>query len=77
MQREPAELLKDALSLPVEARAALIDSLIDSLDMEIDQGAEEAWREEIRLRLAQIDSGAVKMVPWEEARRRIRDSIRR
>ena len=77
MQRDPAELLKDALSLPVEARAALIDSLIDSLDMEIDQGAEEAWREEIRLRLAQIDGGAVKMIPWEEARRGIRDSIRR
>jgi len=77
MEREPAELLKDALALPVEARAALIGSLIDSLDPEVDEDAEDAWRAEIRLRLAQIDSGAVKMIPWDEARRRIQDSMRR
>lgn len=77
MQREPAKVLKDALSLPVEARAALVDSLIDSLDSEVDQDAEDAWRKEIRLRLAQIDSGLVKMIPWDEARRRIQDSLRR
>ncbi len=70
-------MLRDALSLPVEARAALIDSLIDSLDADVDEGAEDAWRKEIRLRLAQIDSGAVKMIPWDEARRRIQDRMRR
>ncbi len=77
MQREPAELLKDALSLPIEARAALIGSLIDSLDPEVDEDAEDAWRKEIRFRLAQIDSGAVQMIPWDEARRRIQDRIGR
>ena len=47
MIRDAANVLKDALALPSEARAALIDSLIDSLDHVIDDGAEEAWREEI------------------------------
>ena len=72
MARHAAEVLKDALALPAEARAALIDSLIESLDPTIDDGAEEAWREEVYLRLQQIDSGAVDLIPWEEARRRLR-----
>jgi putative addiction module component (TIGR02574 family) len=77
MKTEPAELLRDALSLPAEARAALIDSLIESLDVEVDPNAEEAWREEIHRRLQEIDSGAVKMIPWDEARRVLRNSLRR
>ncbi len=77
MRTEPAELLRDALSLPAEARAALIDSLIESLDVEVDPEAEEAWREEIRRRVQQIDSGVVKTIPWDEARRTLRDSLRR
>jgi putative addiction module component (TIGR02574 family) len=77
MRIEPAELLRDALSLPAETRAALIDSLIESLDLEVDPEAEEAWREEIRRRVQQIDGGVVKTIPWDEARRTLRDSLRR
>jgi putative addiction module component (TIGR02574 family) len=71
MPRDAAEVLKDALALPLEARAALIGSLVDSLDTEVDQDAEEAWREEILRRLQEIDSGVTKLVPWAEARRRL------
>jgi putative addiction module component (TIGR02574 family) len=71
MPRDAAEVLKDALELPPEARAALIGSLFDSLDTEVDEDAEEAWRGEIRRRLQEIDSGAAKLVPWDEARRRL------
>jgi putative addiction module component (TIGR02574 family) len=76
MRLEPAKLLEDALSLPAEARSALIESLLESLDADIDENAHEAWREEIQLRLRQIDSGAVKMLPWEDPRRKLRDSLR-
>jgi putative addiction module component (TIGR02574 family) len=72
MTSDPAELLKNALSLPPEARAALIDSLLESMDVEVDYNAQEAWREEIYRRLQQIDSGAVKMIPWADARRDLR-----
>ena len=75
MQREAAEVLRSALALPPEARAALIDSLIRSLDQEVDSAVEEAWREAILQRLGQIDSGAVKLVPWEDARRRLRSQL--
>ncbi len=69
MSRDAAEVLKDALALPAEARAALIGPLVDSLDTEVDEDAEEAWREEIQRRLREIDSGTVNLIQWDEARR--------
>ena len=77
MPKDAAELLRDALSLSPEARAALIDSLLESLDVEVDDDAEEAWREEIYRRLQQIDSGAVKLIPWDDARRRLWTRLQR
>ena len=71
MENEAAEILKRAIHLPKEARAALADSLIESLDSEIDDGAEEAWREEIYRRLQEIDNEAVKLIPWQDARKRL------
>jgi putative addiction module component (TIGR02574 family) len=75
MVRDSAEVLKDALALPPEARSALIDSLIRSLDQGSDPAAEEAWREEICRRLQQVDSGAVAPIPWDEARGRLRAQV--
>ena len=72
MARDAEQLLKDALALPPEARAALADSLLESLDAEVDDEAEEKWRQEIRGRLEQIDSGAVELIPWDEAQRHLR-----
>jgi len=77
MERDAAHVLKDALALTPEARLALIDTLIGSLDQGVDADAEEAWREEIYRRLQQIDSGAVQLIPWEEARLRLRSPIER
>ena len=72
MLRSPAELLSEALHLPIEARAALADSLLDSLDAEVDPNAEEAWRDEMYRRLQEIDSGSVQLIPWHDAKRRLR-----
>jgi putative addiction module component (TIGR02574 family) len=82
MRTEPAELLKDALALPAEARAALIDSLLESLDadvddVEIDSNVQEAWRDEIQRRLERIDTGAVRMIPWDDARHALRSRLQR
>ncbi|MBZ5724335.1 MAG: addiction module protein [Acidobacteriia bacterium] len=41
-------------------------------DQPVDTAAEETWREEIYRRLQQIDSGAVPLIPWNKARRRLR-----
>jgi len=71
MKQAPEDLLKQALQLSPEERAALAASLIESLDEQVDEDAEAAWALEIRRRLAELDSGAVKTIPWSEARRRI------
>ncbi len=75
MERDAAEVLRSALALPSEVRAALIDSLIGSLDQQVDTAVEETWRDEIFQRLEQIDTGAVQLVPWEDARRRLRPRL--
>jgi putative addiction module component (TIGR02574 family) len=56
------------LALPAEARAALADSLWESLDSETDSDAENAWREEIRRRVSDLESGKITALPWSEAR---------
>jgi putative addiction module component (TIGR02574 family) len=71
MTREAADLLREALKLPPKARAALADSLLESSDSEVDPEAGQAWREEIAKRLAEIDDGAVALVPREVAMRRL------
>jgi putative addiction module component (TIGR02574 family) len=71
MKQDIAEILKRALELPPEARAAIAGSLLDSLDRTMDDDAESAWENEILLRLQELDDGSVNPVPWAEARRQI------
>jgi putative addiction module component (TIGR02574 family) len=71
MSPDVSELLKKALALPAEARAALAGSLLDSLDDAVDVSAEEEWNKEIAHRIEELDSGKVKPIPWAEARRQV------
>jgi putative addiction module component (TIGR02574 family) len=71
MTQEVSELLKKALALPAEARAALAGSLLESLDETVDASAEEEWNQEIARRIQELDSGKVQPVPWADARRQI------
>jgi len=67
---EAGELLKQALTLSDKERAELASSLIDSLDPTVDPDSELAWQEEIARRLAEVESGRVKTIPWDEVRRK-------
>lgn len=73
MKRDLDDLLKDALELPPEARAALAGSLIDSLDSKVDDDVEAAWDVEIARRIHDVDTGKVALIPWSEVRRRLID----
>ncbi len=64
------ELFEQAQSLDPEERAVLALKLLDSVG-EPEPALEEAWRDEIRRRLDEIDSGRVQLSDWDEARRRI------
>lgn len=71
MRPDPGKLLEEALKLSPEARAALAASLLESLEEDVDEGAEAAWAAEFAKRVRELDSGAVMPVPWSEARRQI------
>jgi putative addiction module component (TIGR02574 family) len=75
MTREANAILKKALTLPVAERAELASSLIESLDDAKDKSVEAAWDEEIVRRMAELDSGKVKPVSLEQARRRLSSAI--
>lgn len=65
------ELLRRAMELPPEARAALADSLLESLEGPTDPDAEAAWAIEIRRRLAELENGTVQGLSFDEAQRKI------
>jgi len=65
------DILKEALALPREDRAALTASLLDSLDTDVDEDAEAAWAIEVNRRVTELDAEAVKTIAWAEARRRL------
>ena len=70
MTPEVSRLLEQALSLSVEEREALADSLISNLDGKVDEGVHAAWEAEIGKRVAELDSGEVKTTSWEKVRKR-------
>lgn len=71
MNATPKELYERAMSLDPKERAELIGLLLQSLEIEKDEGVEAAWLKEIEQRLEAIDSGSVETVPWTEVRSRV------
>ncbi len=66
------KLLRDALSLPVDLRTALVDKLLESLNVPLKEDIERAWAEEVEKRCKEIESGTVKTIPGEEVFKKIR-----
>ncbi|HTM43709.1 MAG TPA: addiction module protein [Polyangiaceae bacterium] len=65
------ELLPEVMALRPSERAQLARDLLHSLEAEQDENWEAAWAKELEKRVRDLESGAVKAVPWEEARERI------
>ena len=65
------DILKQALELNEEERAELASLLIESLDEPAEVGVEAAWAVEIERRMADLDSGSEKTLPWDEVREKL------
>lgn len=72
MDASAEQLFLQALSLSPETRAELTERLVASSEEAIDSGIERAHLEEIRRRMAQLDSGEVEAVPGEVVMARAR-----
>jgi len=71
MARTGRELFDEAMRLDAGERATLLRLLIEALDAETEEGVEDTWRVEIERRMAELDSGSVETIPWEEVRDRL------
>jgi putative addiction module component (TIGR02574 family) len=71
------DIWKEVLRLPAEARAKLAGDILESLDDEqFDQdNVDAAWDDEIKRRVEEIESGAVKGVPWSEVQQKARQTL--
>ena len=66
-------LIQQALGLPDGERAALAAALFRSLDDHVDPDADQEWAAEIKKRIAEIDSGAVSLIPWDSVMQEMRN----
>jgi putative addiction module component (TIGR02574 family) len=72
MSPEISDLLKRALALSVDERAALANTLLDTLDGTNDSvSIQEAWDAEVARRIEELKAGKAVTVPWEELHREL------
>ena len=64
-----SQVYEAALALAEEERAELASRLLESLPQDTPSQLHPAWADELPRRLAQVDSGQVTPVPWEEVKR--------
>jgi putative addiction module component (TIGR02574 family) len=70
MSAQTSDLLRQALALPAEERAALANTLLDSLEAS-NPSVQEAWDEEVARRIDDLKAGKAVTVPWEELHREL------
>ena len=70
MSPDVSDLLKRALALPAEERAALANTLLDSIGATT-ESAQEAWDREVARRVEDLHAGKAVTVPWEELHRQL------
>lgn len=66
------QLIEEAVSLPVEERALVVDSLLRSLNQP-ESEIDKKWTMEAKRRLAELRSGHVEAVPGEDVFGRVWD----
>lgn len=68
MTAEAKRVLHAALQLPIEDREEIIGMLEESLDDATSEDIETAWIEEVRRRVADVESGKATLVSSESTR---------
>ena len=74
--REMSDLYEQALTLEPASRWSLAEQLLASVPVGTDLENERFWRSEVSGRLAELRSGAVSPIPWEDAMASVENIIR-
>jgi len=65
-------VVEEALPLPADVRLNLIEKLLMSLNLPIDEEIDRMWAEEAERRVSQIDENKARLVPGEEVFAKVR-----
>ena len=66
MGKVTEKIIEEVLSLPADTRLNLIEKLLTSLNLPVDERIDHLWAEEAERRVAQIEAGEAKLVPGVE-----------
>jgi len=69
------KLLNEILTLPADIRGKLIEKLIESLNIPIDEEIDKLWVDEVTNRVKGIRSGKVSSIDGEEVIAAIRERL--
>jgi putative addiction module component (TIGR02574 family) len=68
---KPKELIAEAISLPVEERAIIVDSILRSLNSP-EEDIDSQWVAEAERRLEEVRAGRVKAIPGDQVFAKVR-----
>ena len=66
------KICADVMALPAEARIALVDKILESLNASAPPEVERLWTQEAERRVAEIDREEIALIPGEAVFARIR-----
>lgn len=75
MTQAVASILEETQQLSAVEREELVDCLLESLGQEIPDGIAAAQMTEVRRRIKEVESGAVTLIPGDEALARVRQRV--
>ena len=67
------KVFDEALALPADARLGLVEMLLSSLNLPIQNEIDRLWADEAERRVAAIDRGEVELIPGELVFEKIRN----
>jgi putative addiction module component (TIGR02574 family) len=72
MTTATGRVFEEALSLPADARLSLVEKLLNSLNLPVDEEIERLWADEAERRVSQLDAGEANLIAGEEVFSKIR-----
>ena len=75
-QSNANDLLQRALELPADERLALASELLESVEGPENSEWAAAWAAELDRRVRELESGAVKTIPWGQVKAEIQARLR-
>jgi putative addiction module component (TIGR02574 family) len=66
------KILEEALLLPADERASLVEKILQSLNLPTEDEVNRLWVEEAERRVSQLEAGKAELIPGEQVFAKIR-----